>query len=117
MLYSQLQNREAQRSKSPNNFSDGPFEDFKTLASKSSDNVEKIDVNATIDDAILHITRTETLTGNEKKVLFLLMLQQKKSVRHGESHMVFTAMQIFLAIKKVREETAAKERAEADKKK
>lgn len=116
VLYSQLQNREAQRSKSPNNFSDGPFEDFKTLASKSSDNVEKIDVNATIDDAILHITRTETLTGNEKEGAIPTYATAEEICKAwGEPYGVHGYADI-LSYKKSKGETAAKERAEADKK-
>ena len=116
VLYSQLQNREAQRSKSTNNFSDGPFEDFRTLASKSSDNVEKIDVNATIDDALLHITRTETLTGNEKEgVIPTYATAEEICKAWGEPYGVHGYADI-LSYKKSKGETAAKERAEADKK-
>ena len=116
VLYSQLQNREAQRSKSSNNFSEGPFEDFKTLASKSSDNIEKIDVNATIDDALLHITRTETLTGNEKEgVIPTYATAEEICKAWGEPYGVHGYADI-LSYKKSKGEAAAKERAEADKK-
>ena len=116
VLYSQLQNREAQRSKSSNNFSEGPFEDFKTLASKSSDNVEKIEVNATIDDAILHINRTETLTGNEKEgVIPTYATAEEICKAWGEPYGVHGYADI-LSYTKSKGEAAAKERAEADKK-